>query len=23
MIPEKIFEPRAWLWSRELVNYGR
>jgi len=23
MIPEKIFEPGAWLRSRDLVNYGR
>jgi len=23
MIPEKIFEPGAWLGSRDLVNYGR
>jgi len=22
MIPEKIFEPGAWLGSRDLVNYG-
>jgi len=22
MIPEKIFEPGAWLRSRDLVNYG-
>jgi len=23
MIPEKKFEPGAWLGSRDLVNYGR